>query len=110
MIALVREADSSTIHSEGLGTRLVSRRVDTPLGSYSSARQRIEHYGHNGKMKTPKAYRICQPALAKPCHMRPPQLRHDFADEFEKVAWKSDFAVEHPPTVANPSLLLDGRK
>ena len=106
-LVLVREADSTT-YREGLGKKLLHEKWTGPWRVDEVVQRGLSVVVVMQGRKIRK--RTVSTAWLKPFHVRPLHLRHTIADEFAQYAWKVDFGLTAPSTVAHPFYTLVNRK
>ena len=102
-LVLVKEADSA-LHNDCVHVKLTHDRwieprtvtaVITPGLCY-----RVTLQGRRERVRRAAASHI------KPCHLRPPPVRHDFGDEYAHFAWGPDLGLGAASTLASPLYTL----
>ena len=105
-LVLVKEADSA-LHNDCVHVKLTHDRwtrswtvtaVITP-----GLCHRVTLQGRRERVRRAAASHI------KPCHLRPPSLRHNFGDEYAHFAWGSDLGSGAASTLASPLYILVDR-
>ena len=105
-LVLVKEADSA-LHNDCVHVKLTQDRwtrswtvtaVITP-----GLCHRVTLQGRRERVRRAAASHI------KPCHLRPPSLRHNFGDEYAHFAWGSDLGSGAASTLASPLYTLVDR-
>ena len=103
---MVREADS-TIRSDSIHQKLAPERWTGPWTVTAVITPglcfRVVLNGRQERVRRAAASHI------KPYHIRPPQLRHDFGDEYAHFAWGPDLGLATDSTIASPLYTLIDR-
>ena len=105
-LVLVRESDSS-IQRNGLGGKLEHERWTGPWKVTNILQKGlvVEVEMEGRKLRS----RRVSPSGIKPFHVRPPDLRHPFADEFAQYAWPADYGLASSSVAATPLYTLSDR-
>ena len=106
-LVLVKES-SSNVERNGSGGKLEHERWTGPwkITNVLNAGLIIEEVMEGRSTRT----RHVSPGGIKPFYVRPPDLRHPLADEFDQFAWSADFGLPTPSVVAKPLYTLCDRR
>ena len=106
-LVLVRESVSN-IQRNGLGGKLEHERWTGPWKVTNILQKGlvVEVEMEGRKLRS----RRVSPSGIKPFHVRPPDLRHPFADEFAQYAWPADYGLASSSVAATPLYTLSDRR
>ena len=106
-LVLVRESDS-TIHRRGLGGKPQHERWTGPWRVTNIIQKgllvKVVIEGRN--LRSRRVF----PSGIKTFHVRPPNLRHPFADKFAQYVWPADCGLTAPSVAATPLYTLFARQ
>ena len=103
---LVKEADSS-LHNDCAHVKLTH---DRWTGQWTVTAVITPGLCYRGTLRGRRERVRCAAAShIKPYHLRPPQLRHDFGDEYAQFAWGPDLGLAAASTLASPIYTLVDR-